>query len=59
MAGFKAAIDAYTSAVSAALGGGKAAFIERDKRRTDVIIMLRLLGHYIEGACKNDMATFV
>ena len=57
--GFKAAIDAYTAAVSATLDGGKAATIERDKRRADVIIMLRLLGHYVEAACDNDMKTFV
>src|SRR3989442_2512676 len=59
MPGFKAAIDAYTAAVAAALEGGKATTVARDKRRTDAIIMFRLLGHYVESACKNDMATFV
>ncbi len=59
MAGFKAAIDAYTASVAAALDGGKSAIVTRDKRRADVIIMYRLLGHYVEGACKNDMKTFV
>ena len=59
MAGFKAAIDAYTAAVAAALDGGKAAIAARDKRRADIIVMLRLLGHYVEVACKNDMPTFV
>jgi hypothetical protein len=59
MAGFKAAIDAYTAAVAAALDGGKAAITARDKRRADVTIMFRLLGHYVEVACKNDMNTFV
>src|SRR5438552_10232210 len=59
MPGFKAAIDAFTAAVAAALEGGKAAIVEREKRRTDAIIMFRLLGHYVESACKNDMATFV
>jgi len=58
MPGFKAAIDAFTGAVSAMLDGGKTATIERNKRRTDVIIMLRLLGHYVEAVCKNDMKTF-
>src|SRR6267143_4461548 len=58
MAGFKALIDAYTAAAAAALDGGKSAIVTRDKRRTDAIIMLRLLGHYVEGACKNDMKTF-
>ncbi len=59
MAGFKAAIDAYTAAVAAALDGGKSAIVERDKRRTEAILMLRLLGHYVEAACKNDLQTFV
>jgi hypothetical protein len=59
MPGFKAAIDAYTAAVSAMLDGGKSVTIERNKRRADVIIMLRLLGHFVEAACKNEMITFV
>jgi Fibronectin type III domain len=59
MPGFKAAIDAYTAAVAAALGGGTAAITARNKRRADVTIMFRLLGHYVESACKNDRPTFV
>jgi hypothetical protein len=59
MASFRAAIDAYTAASAATLDGGKSATVERDKRRSDVIIMLRLLGHYVEAACKNDMNAFV
>ena len=59
MAGFKAGIDAYTAAAAAALDGGKSAMAERDKRRKDMIIMLRLLAHYVEAACKNDMKTFL
>jgi hypothetical protein len=58
MPGFKAAIDAYTAAVAAALDGGKSTTVARDKRRADVVIMYRLLGHYVESACKNDPATF-
>src|SRR5260370_35057068 len=59
MAGFKAAIDAYTAAAAAALDGGKAATTARDKRRADAVIMLRLLGHYVEVACKVDTKTLV
>src|SRR5438552_10463827 len=59
MAAFKAAIDAYTAAAAAALDGGKSAITERDKRRADAVIMLRLLGHYVEVACKGDPNTFV
>jgi hypothetical protein len=56
---FKAVIDVYTTAVAAALDGGKSAIIERQKRRNDAIVKLRLLGHYVEGACNNDMKTFL
>ena len=59
MASFKAAIDGYEKAISAALDGGKAAITSRDKFRGDVSIMFHLLGHYVEAACKNDMDTFV
>src|SRR3954467_11330339 len=59
MPGLKAAIDALNTAIAAALGGGKATTVEKDKRRADVIIMLRLLGHYVEGISKGDMKTFV
>ncbi len=59
MAAFKAAIDAYTAAAAAALDGGKSAITERDKRRADAVILLRLLGHYVEVECKGDPTTFV
>ncbi len=59
MPGFKTAIDAYTAASAAKLDGGKSATTLRDKRRTTVIAMYRSLGHYVEGACNNDMNTFV
>ncbi len=58
LAGFKAAIDAYTAAEAAARDGGKAAIVQREKRRADAIIMFRLLGHHVETTCKNDLATF-
>jgi len=60
MAAFKAAIDAYTAASAAALhDGGKTAIAERNKRRADALIMQRLLGHYVEGACKGDTKAFI
>src|SRR5579884_2147250 len=58
MAGFKAVLDAYTAAV-AALDGGKVSTVKRDKCRADAIIQIRMLAHYVESACKNDMTTFV
>jgi hypothetical protein len=59
IASFKATIDAFNSASAAVPEGGKAAFTLRDKRRTEAIVMFRLLGHYVEANCKNDMNTFV
>ena len=59
MPGFKAAIDAYTTAIADALDGGKAAIATRNKRRGDVILLLHQLAHYVEVACKGDMNTFV
>ena len=59
MSSFKVAIDAYTAAVTATMDGGKTATAARDKERSDVMLMLRLLGHYVEANCKNDMATFL
>jgi hypothetical protein len=59
MPSFKTAIDAYHSAVGAALDGGKNAIAARDKARADVTVMFRLLGHYVEVACKDDMDAFL
>jgi hypothetical protein len=59
LAGFKAAIDAYTAAVQAALDGGKSARTALVKQRANVTIMFRLLGHYVEAACKDDSADIV
>ena len=59
MPGFKAAIDAYSAAVTAAQDGGKAAITALSKARTNVVVMYRSLGHYVETACKGDENTFV
>jgi hypothetical protein len=59
MPGFKAAIDAYSAAITAALDGGKTAITALGKARSNVVVMYRSLGHYVETACKGDMPTFV
>jgi len=59
MPSFKTAIDAYDSAVGKALDGGKNAIAARDRARADVTVMFRLLGHYVEVACKDDMDAFL
>jgi len=56
---FKAAVAAYTGSNAAALDGSKKAIQDRKKKREDVTLMLRLLGHYVESACKGDMTTFL
>ena len=57
---FKSVIDRYTTAAAAVVhDGGKLAVEERNKARADAIMMYRMLGHYVETACKNDMTTFV
>jgi hypothetical protein len=37
--------------------GGKAAVEDRNNWRKEAIMMYRVLGHYVEIACKNDMNT--
>ena len=57
---YKSVIDRFASAAAAAAqDGGKAALEERNKSRREAIMMYRILGHYVEIACKNDMNTFV
>ena len=55
---FKAAVDRYSALWAEALDGSRKAIAERDKQETEVIKMLKLLGHYVEGTCKDDMAAF-
>ena len=56
---FKAAIAAYTASNAAALDGSKKAIEDRKKKRADLTVMLRALGHYVEVACKGDMTVFL
>ena len=58
MTTFKSAIDTFSASVAAALDGGKSVTALKNKRRGEVILMLRQLGHYVEVACKGDLATF-
>jgi hypothetical protein len=56
---FKAGIDAYAAAITAAIDGSKKDLADRQKKRAEVTLMMRLVGHYVEGACKGDMTTFL
>ena len=59
MASLKSQIDAYSVSVTAALDGGKKAIAARQHLGEALIKTLRLLGHYAEANCKDDMTTFL
>ena len=59
MATLKAALDTYSSKITAALDGGSKAIAERNHQGEVVIKILRQLGHYVEVACKDDMPAFL
>ena len=55
---FKAGIDSFTVLVTEAEDGGKKAIAAKDKQRELMIKQFALLGHYVEAACDDDLATF-
>jgi len=58
MATFRTAIDHYHVLTTNALDGGKKAISAKRKQREVVIQIATQLGHYVEAACNNDLATF-
>jgi hypothetical protein len=58
MATFKKAIDDYSALITDALDGGKRAISAKQKQRDAVTQIATLLGHYVEVATNNDLATF-
>ena len=58
LADFKSAIDSFSVLVTDALDGGKKVISAKRKQREAVIKMVTLLGHYVEAACNEDVATF-
>jgi len=55
----KAERDDLIAAIAAAKDGGKQAVVAKNKKRSDVALMMRLLAHYVEIACKGDMGVFL
>jgi hypothetical protein len=55
----KTDLDNFTVAIGAALDGGKKAVAELHRQRVALIKKLRLLTHYVEAACNDDMTTFL
>ncbi|HLH30944.1 MAG TPA: hypothetical protein VKY31_07045 [Terriglobia bacterium] len=58
LADFKAGIDRYSALIVDAEDGGTKAKTAKDKQRGVVIKMYTQLGHYVEAACNDDLATF-
>src|SRR5438552_18124120 len=55
---YKAGIDQYSALIIDAADGSKKAKSAMDKQRGVVIKMYTQLGHYVEAACNDDLATF-
>src|SRR5437870_7087470 len=58
LATYKAGIDRFNGLIIDAEDGGKKAKSAKDKQRIAVIKMYTQLGHYVEAACNDDLATF-
>ena len=58
LAAFRSGIDLFSALIIDAEDGGKKAISAKDKQRVVVIKMYTQLGHYVEAACNDDLATF-
>ena len=58
MATFKTALDTFSVLVTDALDGGKKVISAKRKQREVLIKIAQQLGHYVEAAADNDLATF-
>ena len=58
LATYKAGIDHFSALIVDAEDGGKKAISAKDKQRIVVTKLYTLLGHYVEMACNDDLATF-
>jgi len=58
MATFEKGVDSFGTLLTDAQDGGKRAISAKDKQRVAVIKMYTDLGHYVESACNDDLATF-
>jgi hypothetical protein len=58
MVTFKKDIDSFTVLITDAEDGGKKAISAKNKQREAMVKMVTLLGHYVESACNDDLATF-
>src|SRR5580692_7735040 len=58
LASYKAGIDRFSALIIDAEDGGKRAKSAKNKQRGVVIKMYAQLGHCVEAACNDDLATF-
>jgi len=58
LADFKSGIDQYSALIIDAADGGRKAKSALGKQRGVVIKMYTELGHYVEAACNDDLASF-
>src|SRR5437016_8602097 len=59
LAGLQTDIDALSALMAESLDGSKKVIAEKKKQKDIVVKKLRLLGRYVEVACKNDRAIFI
>jgi hypothetical protein len=55
---FKSGIDAFSALITDAADGSKKAIAAKNKQREVVIRQIKLLGHYVEAMCDDDLAVF-
>jgi hypothetical protein len=55
---FRQALDSFSALIVDAEDGGKKAISAKQKQRAAVVKMYTQLGHYVEAACDDDLATF-
>lgn len=55
----KTTLDNFSIAIGNAVNGGLAAKVERANNREAAIKMLRVLSHYVEATCDDDMQKFL
>jgi hypothetical protein len=59
LATYAAAISDYEQSIPPALDGGKTAIEKKKKLRNAAIKMYKLLAHYVEVNCNDDLSTFL
>jgi len=58
LAAYEKGVDSFGTLLTDAQDGGKKAISAKNKQRVAMIKMYTDLGHYVESACNDDLATF-